>query len=176
MFLDCISKAIFMFAIYNAIILLLFGVPKSLSMTYYLFKERNNILKVLFPSMMTLLGVFLMPCWIAMSEGSNFQFLAFLSAASLLFVAFAPAFLESSLENMVHQVSAYCCAAFAMLWIILVTPYWYVILIVLGVVAALAIITKTVKSSYIYWLEMVAFVSTFIAIVAYYVNVVKIVF
>ena len=167
MFLDCISKAIFMFAIYNAIVLLLFGVPKSLSMTYYLFKDRENVLKFLFPSMMTLLGIFLMPCWIQMSEGSPFQFTAFLSAAALIFVAFAPAFKESDLENTVHQVSAYCCAAFAMLWIILVTPYWYVILIVLGIVAALAIVTKTVKSSYIYWLEMVAFISTFITIVAH---------
>lgn len=173
MFLDCISKAIFMFMIYNAVVLLLFGVPKSLSMTYYLFKDRQNILKALFPCMMTLLGSFLMPCWIEMSEGSNFQFLSFLSAASLLFVAFAPAFKESDLENMVHQVSAYCCAAFAMLWIILVTPYWYVILIVLGVIAAIAIVTKTVKSSYIYWLEMVAFISTFISIVAYYEQFIK---
>lgn len=156
-----------MFAIYNAIVLLLFGVPKSLSMTYYLFKDRENVLKFLFPSMMTLLGIFLMPCWIQMSEGSPFQFTAFLSAAALIFVAFAPAFKESDLENTVHQVSAYCCAAFAMLWIILVTPYWYVILIVLGIVAALAIVTKTVKSSYIYWLEMVAFISTFITIVAH---------
>lgn len=159
-----------MFAIYNAIVLLLFGVPKSLSMTYYLFKDRENVLKYLFPSMMTLLGIFLMPCWIQMSEGSPFQFTAFLSAASLIFVAFAPAFKESDLENTVHQVSAYCCAAFAMLWIILVTPYWYVILIVLGIVAAIAIVTKTVKSSYIYWLEMVAFISTFITIVAHYVT------
>lgn len=173
MFLDCISKAIFMFAIYNIVILLLFGVPKSLSMTYYLFKERNNVLKVLFPGMMTFLGIFLMPCWVEMSEGSNFQFLAFLSAAALIFVAFAPAFKESDLENMVHQISAYCCAAFAMLWIILVTPYWYVILIVLGIVLAVAFITKTIKSSHIYWLEMVAFVSTFISIVAYYEQYVK---
>lgn len=173
MFLDCISKAIFMFMIYNAVVLLLFGVPKSLSMTYYLFKDRQNILKVLFPCMMTLLGSFLMPCWIEMSEGSPFQFLSFLSAGALLFVAFAPAFKESDLENTVHQVSAYCCAAFAMLWIILVTPYWYVILIVLSVIATLAIVTKTVKSSYIYWLEMVAFISTFIAIVAYYEQFIK---
>lgn len=173
MFLDCISKAIFMFVIYNAVALLLFGVPKSLSMTYYLFKERNNLLKCLFPAMMTMLGIFLMPCWIEISEGSNFQFLSFLSAAALLFVAFAPAFKESDLENTVHQVSAYLCAAFAMLWIILVTPYWYVILIVLAIIATAAIVTKTVKSSYIYWLEMVAFGSTFITIVMYYENFIK---
>ena len=159
-----------MFAIYNIVVLLLFGVPKSLSMTYYLFKERSDVLKILFPGMMTALGIFLMPCWIEMSEGSPFQFFAFLSAASLLFVAFAPAFKESDLENIVHHIGAICCAVFAMLWIILVTPYWYVVLIVLAIVVALAFVTKTIKSGYIYWFEIVAFVSTFISMIAFYVS------
>lgn len=168
MILDCLVKAIFLFLIYNIVTLLIFGVPKSLSMTFYLFKERLDILKVLFPTMIAMLVICLMPCWIQISEGSNFQFLSFLSAASLGFVGAAPAFKSSSLENSVHQVSAYLCAAFALLWIILVTPYWYVILIVLGIVTALAIVTKTWKTSYIYWLEMVAFVSTFISILCYW--------
>ena len=162
-----------MFVIYNAVVLLLFGVPESLSKTDYLFKERSNVLKCLFPSMMTLLGIFLMPCWIEISEGSPFQFMSFLSAASLLFVAFAPAFLDSDLEHKVHYISAICCAVFAMLWIILVTPYWYIILIIFGVFSILAIVTKTIKSGYIYWLEIVAFMSTFIAIIAYYENFIK---
>ena len=173
MILDCLSKAIFMFIIYNAVALLLFGVPKSLSMTYYLFKDRVETLKWLFPSMMTLLTIFLMPCWLEISEGSPFQFTAFLSAAGVLFVGAAPAFKSSSLENMVHQVSAYICAAAAIAWICLVTPYWWIILIVLAVIALLAYITKTIKSSYIYWLEMVAFISTFISIVAYYEQYIK---
>ena len=130
MIIDCLSKAIFLFIIYNAVALMLFGVPKSLSMTYYLFKEKTNILKTLFPAMMTLLTIFLMPCWLEMSEGSNFQFTAFLSAAGVLFVGASPAFLSSSLENVVHNISAYICAAAALAWICLVTPYWYIILIV----------------------------------------------
>lgn len=170
MIIDCLGKAIFMFLIYNIIALLLFGVPKSLSMTYYLFKDRENILKFLFPSMMTLLAFFLMPAWIEMSEGSPFQFTAFLSAAAILFVGAAPAFKDSDMENKVHSIAACICAAAAIAWICLVTPYWYVILIVLGVITAIAIVTKTWKTGYIYWLEMVAFVSTFISIIAYYVS------
>lgn len=173
MILDCLSKAIFMFLIYNAVALLLFGVPKSLSMTYYLFKDRVETLRFLFPAMMTMLTVFLMPCWLEISEGSPFQFTAFLSAAGVLFVGAAPAFKSSSLENAVHQWSAYICAAAAIAWICLVTPYWWIILIVLGIIALLAIVTKTVKSSYIYWLEMVAFISTFISIVIYYEQYIK---
>lgn len=170
MIMDCLSKAIFMFIIYNVVALVLFGVPKSLSMTYYLFKDRVESMKWLFPSMMTLLTFFLMPCWLEISEGSDFQFTAFLSAAGILFVGASPAFKSSSLESTVHQVSAYFAAAMAILWICLVTPYWWIILIVLGIITALAIVTKTWKTCYIYWLEMVAFISTFSAILAYYEN------
>ena len=173
MIIDCLGKAIFMFLIYNIVALVLFGVPKSLSMTYYLFKDKVDTLKFLFPAMMTILAAFLMPCWLQMSEGSNFQFTAFLSAAAVLFVGAAPAFKSSSLENSVHQVSAYICAAAAIAWICLVTPYWYVILIVLAVIALIAWLTKTWKTSYIYWLEMVAFVSTFISMIAYYIEYIK---
>ena len=101
MILDCLVKAIFLFLIYNIVTLLIFGVPKSLSMTYYLYKDRLDILKVLFPAMIAMLVICLMPCWIQISEGSNFQFLSFLSAASLGFVGAAPAFKSSSLENSV---------------------------------------------------------------------------
>lgn len=168
MIIDCLSKAIFMFIVYNIVSLMLFGVPHSLSMTYYLFKERKNILKMLFPVMIGLMAMFLMPCWLQISEGSDFQFTAFLSIAALMFVGVCPGFLDSDMENKVHSISAIICAIFALLWIILVTPYWYVILIVLAGIAAAAILTKTWKTCYTYWLEMVAFISTFIAILIYY--------
>ena len=170
MLIDCLGKAIFMFLIYNIVILMLFGVPKSLSNTYYLFKDKEGTLKFLFPSMMTLLAFLLMPAWLEISEGSSFQFTAFLSAASVLFVGMAPAFKDSVLESKVHSISAYICAAAAIAWICLVTPYWYIILIVFGVIAAISVITKTWKTCYIYWLEMVAFVSTFISIIVYYIS------
>lgn len=169
MIIDCLSKAIFLFVIYNIVALVLFGVPKSLSMTYYLFKERKNALKVLFPAMIAMLCILLIPCWLEISEGSNFQFLSFLAPAALMFVGFTPAFNDADMYKTIHNIAAYTCAVFALLWIILVTPYWYVILIVLGVMAAISIVTKTWKTCYIYWLEMVAFISLFISIILYYI-------
>ena len=169
MIIDCLSKAIFLFVAYNIIALMLFGVPKSLSMTYYLFKGRENSLKTLFPAMIILLCIFLMPCWIELSVGSPFQFLSFLSPASLMFVGLAPAFNDNKMEGLVHSIAAYICAGLSILWIILVTPFWWIILIVLGLVAVIAVLTKTWKTSYIYWLETVAFTSTFISITIYYI-------
>ena len=161
-----ISLAILVFMIYNVIVLAIFGVPKSLSMTYYLYKD-NYKCGWVFPIMMYVMVALLMPNWITLSSGSTFQFLSFLAPTGILFVGTAPAFKSSSLENSVHQVSAYLAAAFSLLWIGLVTPFWYIIPIVLVLIALLAIVTRTIKSSYIYWLEMVAFLATFISILLF---------
>ena len=163
--LDCIVKAVMFFLTYNIISLIAFKtVPRSLSMTYYLYKWEKNM-GWLFPGMMYIIAGLMMPAWIQLSAGSNFQFLSFLAPACILFVATAPSFLDSYLENRVHSISAYLAAACSILWIILVTEFWWVILIVLGIITILAFATKTVKTSYIYWLEMVAFLSTFISII-----------
>lgn len=159
--------ATLIFIVYNAFTLIKYNVPKSLSMTYYLLKDSSEKLKFLFPIMMYLVVTFMMPAWITLSEGSPFQFLAFLAPASILFVGTAPAFLSSNLENMVHQVSAYLAAALSILWICLVTPYWWVILIWLGLVALTSILTSSYKTSYIYWLELVAFGATFTSTILY---------
>jgi hypothetical protein len=161
-----ITIASIIFIVYNIIALSLFKVPKSLSMTFYLFKDKYKC-GYLFPIMMYLIAGFMMPAWISLSACSPFQFLSFLAPAAILFVGTAPAFLSNSLENVVHQVAAYASAAFSLLWIILVTPYWWIILLCLLVIAALAIVTNTYKNSYIYWLEVAAFTSTFITTILF---------
>lgn len=153
--------AAIIFTIYNIVSLVAFNVPKTLSVTYYLWQEVNSKLKLTFPLMMYLVVAFMMPAWITLSEDSTFQFLAFLAPASILFVGTAPAFMSSDLENTVHQVSAYLAAALSILWIILVTSYWWVILVWLVLIVLISIFTKSYKSSYIYWLELVVFGSTF---------------
>lgn len=168
MIIDCLSKAILLFVVYNIVALILFGIPHSLSNTHYLFKQSNESLKFLFPAFITLLCFFLIPCWLQISKDSLFQFTAFLSGGSLLFVGCSPYFKDGYLEGMVHSISAYCCAAFAILWIILVTKLWWIILIVFGLITAIAFITKTLRTCYIYWLEMIAIISTFASMITYY--------
>lgn len=155
---------------YNAGVLSIFGAPFSLSQTFYLLKERAKWQRILFPIMMFLMAGFLMPAWLDISEGHNLQFMAFFAAAGLMFTGAAPAFNRSDLENKVHTISAIFAAVFALLWIIFVANLWYFIIVWAIVIGAIAIWSKTVKTSYIYWLETVAFMSTFTSIIAYYVN------
>lgn len=154
---------------YNMVSIHLFGVPRSLSETYYLYGSRKNWMKMLFPIMMVSMAGLLMPAWIDISEGSPFQFLAFLAPAGSIFTGMAPAFKSSELEFKVHSRSAIFAAICSLLWIILVAKLWYVILIWLVGIVLAAIFTKTLKECKVYWLETVAFMSTFLSIIIYYI-------
>lgn len=154
------------FVAYNAVAIAFFGIPESLSNTYYLYKEKCNK-GWLFCLMMFAVVALMMPAWISLSEGSNFQFLAFLAPASIMFVGTAPRFKDSQLESRVHTVSAIIAAVCSLLWVMLVTPYWWVMLIWLGFIVLASIFTSSYKTCLVYWLEQVAFGSTFTAAIMY---------
>lgn len=161
-----IIAATAIYLVYNAICLANFGIPKSLSDTYYLWKERNGR-GWLFCLMMYAVVTLMMPAWITISEGSDFQFLAFLAPAAIAFVGTAPRFKDTNLENHVHMTSAYLAAAFALAWVALVTPYWWVILIWLCSITCLAVLTSSYKACLVYWLETIAFGATFTSTMLY---------
>lgn len=156
------------YLIYNGIVIKLFGIPNSLSNTFYLYKQKKEWMRIFFPIMMVLLVAFLMPAWLEISAASALQFLAFFASGGILFVGTAPAFMSSDLENKVHTYSAIGAVAFALLWVIFVSKAWFMIPIWFAVIALIAWLTKTWKSALIYWLETVAFMSTFTSIIIYF--------
>lgn len=151
---------------YNAICLALFGIPESLSNTYYLYKEKNNK-GWLFCLMMYAVVAFMMPAWIPMSEGSDFQFLAFLAPAAIAFVGTAPAFKSDDLENVVHSTAAIVAAICSLAWVAVITPYWWIILVWFGFIALASVLTSSYKTCLVYWLEQVAFGATFTSAILY---------
>lgn len=160
--------AFFIYWAYNMAALSVFGVPKSLSMTYYLFKERKEWQRLLFPIMMLSMAGLLIPVWLEMSEGSNLQFMSFLAGAGIMFTGTVPTFKSSKLEDRVHTISAIVAAVFALLWVFFVAHLWYIILIWLVIVTLIALLSSSIKTSLVYWLETVAFMSTFMSIIIYY--------
>lgn len=161
-----IIVATIIYIVYNAISLAIFGIPESLSDTYYHYKKKWNIGWV-FSAMMYLVVGFMMPAWITMSEGSDFQFLSFLAPASIAFVGLAPKFKDADLEKLVHTLSAIVAAVASMVWVVLVTPYWAAIPVFSVIYLIKACWTKTYRSGRIYWLEQIAFCSTFTAAILY---------
>ena len=148
----------------------LFGIPKSLSQTFYEFKHRKSWQRVLFPVMMISMGFLLIPAWLEISEGSDFMFTAFLAVVGIILTGSAPAFNNSDLEDKVHTGSAIFAAVSAILWIILVAKLWWFIIIWAVIISLVALLTETWKTSIIYWLETIAIMSTFTSIIYYFFN------
>lgn len=149
------------YLIYDFTAVSLFGTPESLSNTFYLFKERKSWQRFFFPIMMILTAGLLLPAWLDISQNSPFQFLSFLACVGIMFTGAAPTFKASKMENRVHTISAIIAAVCAILWIILVTNCeWIIGLWFIGILVN-AIVTKTIKTSYTYHLETIAFMSTF---------------
>jgi hypothetical protein len=166
----CVLIAFLVYWLYNIVILSKFNIPISLSETYYLFKNDKKWKRILFPLMMFLIAGFLLPSWLEISDGTGLEFMAFLSAGGMLFTGAAPSFKDSKLEDNVHTYSAYISVFFALLWVVFVANLWYIIVVWFLIFSLIALLSKTFKTSYTYWLEMLAFMATFTSIIVYYIN------
>lgn len=162
--------ALALFATYIVVAIHFFGIPESLSNTYYLYEVKHKGFGWVFTGFMWTLALLLLPSWIGTSVNigpwmSYFTFLSFLSAAAIAFVGTAPKFHEDA-EGKVHVIAASLCAATAILWdFVICWHIWYVFFIALVPVIVLAVWSKTWKTCKTFWLEMMAFVPTFAVLI-----------
>lgn len=161
--------ATFIYLSYNVVALAEFNVPHSLSETYYLYREtEKSNRKHLFTIMMVSMAMLLMPAWIDISEGSDFQFTAFIAACGIIFTGLIPEFKKDKFNKITHTICALIAAVASIVWIILVAGTWQSILLYLSFIVLLSFLTSSYKTSFIYWIETVAFLSTFTSIFTYY--------
>ena len=167
--LVCASLAVFL--VYNIVALCIFGVPSSLSNTYYLYEAKKKHLGMIFPAMMASMAFTLLPAWLELGEivslwSAYLNPLAFFACAAILFVGGAPAFRSNKLEGTVHEVAAKIAAAAALIWCLVVCwKIMYIPLGVAGLIALCAWLSKTLKPGLVYWLEMMAFGATFATVI-----------
>ena len=163
--------SLFLFTAYNAVALKRFGVPKSLSDTFYLWKSVKKNLGYIFTGMMSGMSLTLLPAWIEVgnqvSSWSPFlNFLVFFACGAIMFVGVAPAFRSSKMEGIVHELSAKIAAACALIWCFAACyQIWYVPLACIIAVLIAGLCTRTFKKCSVYWLEMMAFAATFITVI-----------
>ena len=169
--LVCVSFLLFI--IYNSVAIGLFGIPWSMSETFYLYEKKKKGLGWLFTIFMWVMALTMIPGWVSISDSlgpwrSYFTFLSFISGASILFIGTAPRYKED-MEGKVHTIAAIICAISALAWdFISAYKMCWVPLIGMAIPALIATITKTWKSSREYWLEMMAFDATFATIITLY--------
>jgi len=152
-----VALSFIIYLIYIVVSVCVFGIPESVSDTYYQWKEKNPKLSVLFPLFCMLAGMSLMTSWIVLSEGRPYQFLSFLAPAALVFVGIACGFKES-LTKTVHYGSAVVCFVCAILWLLL-ERYWFSTSVVFFPCLCIAFFNR---KNWLFWVETAAFLSVYI--------------
>lgn len=139
---------------YLAFVVAKFGIPKSISDTYYLLGKQGW----LFQLALAATAFCVVPSLIDAST-ENTKFLAFLGCAGLAFVSAAPLF-KMELEGKVHYVSAAICCVGLVLWQVF-NACW-----VVPIVCFLAVLIPMVKDKkYMWWLEIATIVSTYVSLI-----------
>lgn len=139
---------------YLAFVIAKFGIPKSISETYYLLGKMGWLFQVTLFSVAFLV----VPTLIDMSS-ENTQFLAFLACAGLAFVGAAPLF-KRKFDGKVHYVSAAMCCGGLVLWQVF-NACWVVPLI-----CFLTVLIPMIKDGKrMWWLEIATIISAYISLI-----------
>lgn len=102
-----------------------FGIPPSISDTFYLWDARRKHLGLLFTAALFAVTFFVTPYWIEITP-AELRFLPFLGGGALSFVGVASNFLDSD-EKPFHYGAAFLWAGASIAWII-IAGVWYVLL------------------------------------------------
>lgn len=144
------------FSIYIGVIIDKYGIPNSVSETFYLLPVGS---KWLFTAMCWATCAIIVP-WMDKSP-ENLQFLGFLSVLGLLFVGTAAQFKQSFVKS-VHYWAAGICAVASQVWIIFATDFWWVSWAVIHI--ALGFWFWDRRKHITFWLEMWCFASLFVTL------------
>lgn len=136
----------------------LIGIPWSISDTYCQLKKHGRS-GLWFQIAMILSAGILLPEWLEVTEGENYQCCAFLACIGLIFVGSAPCF-KLELDGKVHIGATIVCGLASLLYMIFAG---YTTIPLLLAFPTGFLIYKYDKP--VFWLEIWMFISTYISII-----------
>lgn len=152
-----VNISLIIFIAYVSTMLLMFGIPASISDTYYLLERKRRGLGWLFTAFCWGVAFTLLPAWLDMTP-DVYQAFPFLAAAGLMFVGAAPQF-KLPLTGPVHYGGAAVCCIAAGVWVGLCGAWW-----TLPAAYAACLAAAAFDHKWMFWIEIAAFVSTFLSI------------
>ena len=151
---------------YTVAVCIKFGIPTTLSESYYFIYK-----KYLFTLVLWLSGFLILPPIMEMTGGDT-QIIPFLSIIGIMIVGAAPKYKEQ--ERTLHIIGATMAGFFSQLWIILYAYPWTLLTWFILIIWAIGILieSKLVKWSeeldkrkWFFWAEMLAFINLFLNII-----------
>lgn len=136
--------------------------PECLSATHYLWNSNW-----IFPIVMIVISGLLLPVWLELLEGSNFQFLAFVTCASIIFIGFTPDYKNNKSECKIHIICTYIASLTSIAAISIVMGYLDILLTYIIVTFITSIVIdgyKVLKEIWLYLVELILFLTVYSSI------------
>ena len=92
------------------------------------------------------------------------SFFVLVTAFMMLIIAFSGNYRCNKCLYCVHYAAAITAGISAVMWIFWISPFWPLPLFILVTSIAIAYRTRTLYSSFLYWIELVAFSSLYIVV------------
>lgn len=151
---------------YTVAVCIKFGIPTTLSESYYFIYK-----KYLFTLVLWLSGFLLLPPIMEMTGGDT-QIIPFLSIVGIMIVGAAPKYKEQ--ERTLHIIGATMAGFFSQLWIILYAYPWTLLTWAILIIWAIGILIESKlvewseeldKRKWFFWAEMLAFINLYLNII-----------
>ena len=151
---------------YTVAVCIKFGIPTTLSESYYFIYK-----KYLFTLVLWLSGFLLLPPIMEMTGGDT-QIIPFLSIIGIMIVGAAPKYKEQ--ERTLHIIGANMAGFFSQLWIILYAYPWTLLTWFILIIWAIGILIESKlmewseeldKRKWFFWAEMLAFINLYLNII-----------
>jgi len=155
-----------------AAITLKYGIPSSISESYYLLPKAVRL--PVFYIWTIAVALPLVIFWLDISTGTA-QALVFFGCVFLIGVGAAAPFKEKGQTQKIHIACAILCAMLTQIWIFIYTPFWFFTLLLTILFFALGLRTKgalgegrTSINSITFFLELAAFISVYYSVYGFY--------
>jgi hypothetical protein len=145
--------SIFVLFGYLAFVVVKFGIPPSISESYYLLGKKGWLFQIAL-----MVTAFCVVPSLVDASSENTRFLAFLACAGLLFVAGAPLF-KLRFDGKVHFISAALCCGGLVLWQVVNTS-WVIPALSFG----FACYPMLKGKKYMWWLEIATVTSAYVSL------------
>ena len=158
-----ITFSLINFTAYVLLMILMFGVPTSLSNTFYLLQDKRKWMASAFVLLMYSIAITLVSPIIDHTP-DGLQIFAFLPIVGIGFVGAAPLFKGE--DSLVHKIAALTAAGGSIFWVLLThIDYWPYPVFSAIIFGTIMLLSKTVKC-YIFWAEMVVFYSMYAILIS----------
>lgn len=154
-----VSMAVLLLIVYLAVAIKLFGIPRSISDTFYLYNGLAEGAGYTFTVFMFSESFLMMYPMVTLGTFEWWQFFGFLCPVGIAFCGSAPLFKDDKLTKRVHYTGAIMGALTGLIWCFLLDAKTsFITLCALGSLTLfLSVYTKTEEESKVFWLEIWGF-------------------